>query len=204
MGAGLSHGLRLRNRQHLVLALLIGLPAAFILATGWVVHFRVLGRHFAPVIPVVLLLCISGAQSLWSRRSVWGKGLVVLLCALTAVSCLSVRVGARHEKDDYRAAAAVARRALEDGRVVWWNAAPEGARYYGVPLDAPTGNKDAAVLILNPTPEMLRHFPTPQVVIASKPDLYDGQKALAEYLGRHGFVAAEKLAAFVIWKRDKS
>ena len=204
MGAALLDELRLRRRQHLMLALLIGMPAVFILGTGWVAHFRVLGRHFAPVIPVLLLLCIGGAEVLWGRRSAWARGVVALFCALSVVSCLSLRFAPRHEKDDYRAAAALAKTALRDGRAVWWNAAPEGARYYGVPMASRPGSADAALLVLNPTREMLQSLPMPQVVVASKPDIYDGQLALAEYLREHGFLPGAGFAAFVIWERRRN
>jgi hypothetical protein len=120
------------------------------------------------------------------------------------VSCFSLRFAARHGKDDYRAAAAAARKALGEGRAVWWNAAPEGARYYEVPLSPQRGDGDSAVLVLNPTREMLQVLPAPQVVVASKPDLYDGQSALADYLAGHGFAATERFPAFVVWEKSKN
>ena len=54
---------------------------AFILGVGCVAHFRVLGRHFAPFVPVLLLLFASGLCVLWSRRSAWARGVVLLFAA---------------------------------------------------------------------------------------------------------------------------
>jgi hypothetical protein len=85
---------------------------------------------------------------------------------------------------------------------VWWNAAEEGARYYGVPLVGHPDNGSAALLVLNPTFETLQGLPAPQVVIASKPDVYDGQSALAGYLRDQHFVPTHKFTAFVIWERS--
>ena len=60
----------------------------------------------------------------------------------------------------------------------------------------------AALLVLNPVRGTLSHLPLPQVIIASKPDLYDGQSALAELLREHRFQQAAKYNAFVIWERS--
>jgi hypothetical protein len=204
IGAALLHEVRGRNRKHLAVALCCCVPAAFVLGVGRVAHFRVLGRHFTPFIPVLLFLFASGLCVLWSRRSAWARGAVLLFCLLSLVSCLSLRFSQRHEKDNYRAAAALARTALSDGQSVWWNAAVEGARYYGVPLTNRPGRASAAVLILNPTPETLSSMPAPQVIVASKPDVYDQQLCLTEYAQSQNLHPAGTLCAFVIWAKGEN
>ncbi len=201
LGAALWQLLKHRHRKHLVLALCCVVPSVFLLAVGWVTHFRVLGRHFTPFLPVLLFLFTLGGSALWSRRSAWTRGVVLLFCALNLVSCLSLRFLPRHEKDNYRAAAAVARTALRRGQTVWWNAAPEGARYYGVPIATRPGCQGEAVLLMSPTRETLVGLPMPQVIVASKPDIYDGQMALAEYARGRGFQPETNLTAFVTWRR---
>ena len=202
IGAALLHMVKTRSRLSLMVLLCCTLPAAFVLGVGCVAHFRVLGRHFTPLLPAVLLLFISGLAVLGQRRSLWARGLAVLFCVLSMASCLSVRFLPRHEKDNYRAAADRAQAALRSGQPVWWNAAEEGARYYGVPLVEHPDNGSAALLVLNPTFETLQSLPAPQVVIASKPDVYDGQSALAGYLRNQHFVPTHKFTAFVIWERS--
>jgi len=202
IGAAVLQEINRRNRRHLVLAFCCSLPPAFILAVGCVAHFRVLGRHFAPILPVLLLLSASGLAWLWSRRGAWARVVALAFCGLSLLSCLSLRFSPRHEKDNYRAAAGWARTALNKGKRVWWNASPVGAQYYHVPLTSNSDRGDAALLVLNPARGTLNHLPLPEVIIASKPDLFDGQSALAELLPEQGFQPAGKFNAFVIWERS--
>jgi hypothetical protein len=201
IGAALRQLLNPGHRRYLVVALCCCVPSGFLLAVGWVAHFRVLARHFTPLVPVMLLLFIQGCSVLWSRRSVWVRGVVLLFWALSLVSCLSLRFLPRHEKDDYRAAAAVAKAALRNGQLVWWSAAREGAQYYGVLMASHPSSGGEAIPLMNPTREALIHLPSPQVIIASKPDIYDGPMALAEYIRDQGFQPAMTFTAFVIWKK---
>ena len=204
LGAAVRHELRGRNRRHLIVALWCSVPAVFILGVGYVAHFRALGRHFAPFVPVLLLLFTSGLGVLWSRRSAWARGVALLFCGFSLMSSLSLRFSQRHARDNYRAAAASANTALRDGQSVWWNAAPEGARYYGLPLTTHPGSAGAALLVLNPTPETLKGWPVPQVIVASKPDVYDRQLSLEEYIRREAFHPASRFNAFVIWSKSAS
>jgi hypothetical protein len=202
MGAAVLQEIKGRNRKHLVLALCCGVPPAFILAVGCVAHFRVLGRHYAPIVPVLLLLSASGLAWLRSRHGAWARVVALAFCGLSLLSCLSLRFSPRHEKDNYRAAAAWARMALSKGQLVWWNAAGVGAQYYDVPLTTNPGRGGAALLVLNPARGTLNLLPLPQVIVASKPDVYDGQSALAELLREQRFQPAGKFNAFVIWERS--
>jgi hypothetical protein len=201
LGAAVLQEIEGRNRRNLVLALSCAVPLAFILAVGRVAHFRVVGRHCAPILAVLLLLCASGLAWLWSSRRPWARVVALVFCGLSLLSCLSLRFSPRHAKDDYRAAAAFARTALTNGQSVWWNAAEVGARYYHLPLTAGPDRKGAALLILNPARGTLTRLPLPQVIITSKPDLYDGQSALADLLRDQRFQPARKFSAFVIWER---
>jgi len=202
IGAAVLQEVNGRNRRHLVMAFCCSLPPAFILAVGYVAHFRVLGRHFAPILPVLLLLSASGLAWLWSRHGTWARIVALAFCGLSLLSCLSLRFSSRHEKDNYRAAAAWARTALNKGKRVWWNASPVGAQYYHVPLTSDSDRGDAALIVLNPERGTLNHLPLPEVIIASKPDLFDGQSALAELLRGQGFRPAGNFNAFVIWERS--
>jgi hypothetical protein len=63
------------------LALIVAAPALVILAAGFAMHFRVLGRHFAPLLPVVVLLLGMGVVAAWRNRA--GKILVIGFFALS-------------------------------------------------------------------------------------------------------------------------
>ncbi len=98
----------LPRRTLLGLALAIGAPALAILAAGFALHFRVLGRHFTPLLTVVWVILWLGLEARWSRRHWMSKALAGGFVILSVASCLSIRFAARHEKDDYRGAAGIA------------------------------------------------------------------------------------------------
>ena len=202
IGAALREGRRFRDPKYLIAALCCSVPPAVILGMGRLWHVRILGRHLAPLAAVVWFLFVCGLWVLWSRRSVWTRGVALVFCALSLVSCLSLRFSLRHEKDNYRAAAAAARAALGQGQIVWWNAAAQGARYYGLPLTEQPGSTGAALLVHPATREELEGWPAPGTVITSKPDLYDGQGVLAAYLRERRFKPIGAFPAFVIWERS--
>jgi hypothetical protein len=203
LGAATWHTLKTGNRRYLGIVLCCCLPLALILGAGWVVHFRVLGRHLAPFVPALVLLCTFGASALWSQGRVWARVPVVLFCVLSLASCLSLRFAARHEKDNYRAAATFAKAALRNGELVWWNAAGEGAVYYAVPVASGSGTVGEACLVVNPLRGSLGALPPPGLIVASKPDVYDNQTALAEYIRAGDYHEAGRLSAFVLWERNR-
>ncbi len=202
-GAALMTLLTVRNRRRLALILCCAVPPVFILAVGAVAHFRVLGRHLAPFVPIWLLLLTLGLAALWAGGKAAARAGVVAFCILSLLSCLSVRFAPRHEKDNYRAAAAVARAALDSGGPVWWNAAAEGASYYAVPTTTESAESGArALFLMNPSRAALDALPAPRVIVASKPDIYDGPGALASYLHDRGYAPATEFTAFVIWEKN--
>ncbi len=202
-GAAIQRLLRPNDRKwFLKVTLIVAIPALVLVVAGLAMHFRILGRHFIPLMPVVLFLLSSGMTALWSRRSRWTKVVVGGFCLLSLLSCLSLRFAVRHEKDNYRDAAAFARAALQSGRRVWWNAAGEGAAYYQVGTTTQTNETDKALWLVNPTKDSLSALLLPQVIIASKPDIFDNQGALAGYIERVGFRKIATLPAIAIWQRN--
>jgi hypothetical protein len=202
LGVGCHALWRESSRQtKIAFAVAIGLPAVILLGAGWLLHFRVLARHFTPALPVVLFVLAHGFEIARSKPS-WPFRIAACgFVALAIVSCCSLRFAARHKKDDYRTAAAIANAAYNRGHVVWWNAGREGALYYHVPIPAMLDPRDLAVLLINPGPDVLAILPPPQVVIVSRPDVYDGGGAVAQYLRRYGYVAAGGCRAFSVWQR---
>jgi len=141
-------------------------------------------------------------EALWSHGG-WPRRLMVCgFFLLSLFSCLSLRFAARHAKDNYRDAAAYARAALQSGQQVWWNADSQGAAYYEVPTADRPAEIGKAWLVRNPSRELLSVAPMPEVIISSKPDIFDNQRALAEYIVQAGFTKAATLSAFTIWQRS--
>jgi hypothetical protein len=182
-----------------LLALAIMLPAAMLLAVGFATHFRLLGRHFAPLMPIWFSLLALGLTTLWSKEGWTGRPVLEAYLLVSLCSCLSVRFAARHERDDYRDAAQSAS-ALLQTKVVWWNADPTCARYYKLPLETGASAKNKAILIVNPSAAELARLQKPDIVIASKPDIFDATGTLAEYLARNHYRATGRLPAFTLWQ----
>jgi hypothetical protein len=197
---------RTRQKVFVGATLVVCGATLFILATGYVTHFRALGRHCAPLLAIVLWGIAAGLRALWERRFILRRGLAVGFVVASLSSCVSLRLGLRHAKDGYREAAAVARGALAKGEVVWWNADTVAARFYGVPLREPAGAavSSGALVIQNCTREALERALVPQLIVSSKADLYDVTGALAGYVARGGFQTKGSLPAFTLWGKDRN
>jgi hypothetical protein len=181
----------------LVFALVMG----FILAVGVTVRFRVLGRHCAPLLPLVLFLQGIGLAS-WLKEEKWPwRYVVVLFLGMSLVSDASVRFSVRHAKDDYRDAAVLGREALARGESVWWSAEIQGAWVYHLPVAKQPTTTNAAVFLVNPGMMFLQTLPKPDCVLLSKPDLYDGQGAIQYYLAQNNYRVVQRLPAFTVWRK---
>jgi hypothetical protein len=183
------------SRVLLTIAMVSMAASIFLFLTGYQLHFRVLARHLAPVVVVWLLISAAGVEALWSRGRL-GRAIVIIFILLSSISCLELRFAPRHAKDDYRGAAAIAKRAAASGNTLWWNADANGAAYYGAV------GFDRIAFLMNPSAEYLRATPEPQVVIVSKPELYDNAGAVAAYLRDHQYRRVSTVPAFTIWEKS--
>lgn len=177
----------------------LGGAAGLLLAAGYVKHFRVLGRHFTPLLPVVLAVQAVGLSTLARRRT--GTILAAVFLVLSLTSAASIRFAPRHAKDDYRRAAAVANDARQNGKQVWWNADRAGAFFYGLPISTDATEHNAAWLLGSPIEGFAKTLPEPSLVITSKPDIYDGRGVLAAYLKEHGYQPITNFMAFTLWRK---
>ena len=129
------------SRQAVAALLGIVLPLGLVLLAGHAAHVRILGRHLTPLFPIVLFVLALGFKRMQEvkSRAHWLALAIVPLVFLT--SALQVRFAARHARDDYRGAAALALRTANAGGTVWWMADQSTGLYYGLPLgqtsDAP-------------------------------------------------------------------
>lgn len=186
-------GLRQKTeKRHVVFFLCaVASPLLLTLAAGVSGQMRLLGRHLTPLLPYLLALMAVGlttfleAPSLWKKIVGWAAVVVFLL------SALEIRFAPRHRRDDYRSAAAIVREARDAGEIVWWLADQDTGLYYGVPLNSP--------LIID-SPDLPRPARTPDLVILSKPDVYDWSGAVRAYLAQNNFTVDRVLPAFQIWR----
>ncbi|MGO8765719.1 MAG: hypothetical protein ACLQSR_11385 [Limisphaerales bacterium] len=191
---------KISRKRFVVLSAIVALPVLLLLAAGVALHFRVLGRHLAPLFAVVVLVSGSGMMNLWARGAV-GRAVVIGYCLLCLTSGLELRFASRHARDDYRDAAALARQTLAEGRRVWWNADANAGVYYHLPETTNAAAAGAALLVSSPSREFLTSSIAPQTVVSSRPDIYDSRGTLAEFLAENGYQKAATLPAFVIWTK---
>jgi hypothetical protein len=216
LGLGLLHGLLvLKNfigprRVAAVLAALF-IPAAIIVATGFLMHWRVVGRHLMPVVPFVsLLLSLSVAALIADgrRRSLLCAAIIVTTVVVSGVLMRSPR----HAKDDYRLAAEVTRHALVNGQTVWWAAASEGTGYYQVPINRPVEQKDGcprfasvnrggAIDVSQIGGQCLAQLPAPSIVVFSERGGFPSATAVKDWMRRQGFTSSREWPAFSLWQR---
>jgi hypothetical protein len=198
--AGVQQALRLVPKRVFGLTLLFfGVVAVFLSLVGIFTQFRILGRHFAPLLVFVICLLGVGLNKIWFSNRL-GKIWTICFVALSFASCLLLRFAPRHDKDDYRGAAAIARSALQDGKIIWWNADQRGAGYYGVATST-NDTLHSARVFMNPAPDELQKMRAPDMVIASKPDVYDANGAVSNFVREQQFQKVTNLNAFTIWQR---
>jgi hypothetical protein len=188
----------------LLLAAAVAVPWIFLSAVGMSRHFRLLGRHCAPLAAVWFIWMAGGLRALAGKPGWLGKAMGSVFLALCLCSSLMVRFDYRQSKDDYRRASEYALAALSEQRAVWWNASEYGAWYYHVPLSTSQPQAGNALLVENLPAQTLAGWPAPQLIVASKPDLYDPSGTLAAYIAGHGFHLLATFPAFNVWQTSES
>jgi hypothetical protein len=193
---------RLGGRKLLAVMLATGLPALILLGLASGLHFRILGRHCAALAPAGFFLLGLGLAQAW--RGGWpGRALAAGFLVFYLASAGSLRFAHRHEKDNYRAAAVIARQALADGKTVWWAACGDAAIYYHVPVVPPGSATPAiALLMMNPAPETVRTAAPPDMIILSRREVYDPLGLLAEFMELRHYRAMTNLVAFTVWQSE--
>jgi hypothetical protein len=195
---------RMSPRKVILLAIVIALPWGFLTVTGMVTHFRLLGRHSAPLAPIWLFLIANGVAVLAGKRGWVGRMIVGAFLSLSLFSTLSVRFAYRQSKDDYRKAAGLAVAALAERRSVWWSADDLAAAYYHLPMSDSAASPGNALRVFNPSDRTLEGLKQPQMIVVSRPDLYDTSGALARYIAGRGFRLTAAFPAFEIWTAPTS
>ena len=196
---GLKEFCRQSRRKTALLSIVIALPWIFLSLAGMATHFRLLGRHSAPL-AAVWFFWMAGGVAVLARKPGWmAKAAVTAFLGLSLCSSLIVRFDYGHSKDDYRRASELAAAALSERQAVWWNANKFGAWYYHLPLSESQPGPGKALLVNNLPDETLAGWPAPQLIVASKPDLYDNSGALGRYISGHGFRLVAAFPAFNIW-----
>ena len=193
------------------------LPVAIVVLSGFVMHWRVLGRHLMATLPLFNLVIALGLATLCApqrrRTWQWRSTMAAALLLTFAYSSLSLRIADRHKKDDYRTAATLAKQELAAGKRVWWAADVLGARYYGLPgefdymgeltnVHKPYACIDQVGVqpVSDASGTCLARLGAPDVVILSKPETFDKQGLIVAYLKNANYAVAQALPAFTVWR----
>jgi hypothetical protein len=188
-----------REKLSLWIALLIILPSACLLFAAWIGHARLWGRHFTPLFPFVLLGVAIGIDQLWQKKTAGAKIVVSVFLIALLVSSLELRFTPRHAKDNYRNAADHALRMIRQNRLVWWAADKPTGFYYHLPRPGEARAASLEVLFC-PTAADLTARSVPQMIVLSKPDIYDSAGAISQYARSNGYRLTHRLQAFEIWE----
>jgi hypothetical protein len=188
---------RIATRRGLALTLVVCGAAMLLLAIGLLKSFRILGRHFTPVAPVVFWLLAGGIFALWQDRGFLKRVIVVTFLIASGASCLSLRLAPRHAKDDYRGAAAIARAADQPSGAIYGVRMPDTLARDAIAKVEP----DSAIFIWNVPGETLSTLPVPDLVFVSKPDIFDHPGSVTRFVEQHHYTRLAPKQAFEIWKR---
>jgi len=193
------------GRWHL-LALFVAIPllaGASLTVTGLVMKKMLWARHWAPLFPfyvaamaLALKAHVSGGSG--SRRL--GLALASAWVVLLAVSAFSLRFSDKHRKDDYRAAAALAKEYLAHGHPVWWAASRNCALYYGLPAESAADSLAPQCYKVEPRNLTKTDRPLPPVIFLSRPSIYDPAGSIRSYAARNQMTSLEnRCRAFWIY-----
>jgi hypothetical protein len=177
------------------------LPLCFLMALVLLKGWQPAARHFTPASPVVVLAVALALAAAWGEKSKWLIGWTTAFTLLWLVSSLEVRFAPRHRRDDYRDAAQAGREALAGGKRVWWVAAKYAGEYYGLSQTSDPKDVSRALLVYRPDSQYLANLPNPDVVILTKPVLFDTTGAIIAYLQARHYRQTETLQAFSIWEK---
>lgn len=184
----------------------IGVPvlsALFIFLLAVFEGFPFWGRHLAGAFPFwVVALAVTMR---WSRQGLWRKlgrmgawVITVLLC----FSSLLIRFAPLHRHDDYRGAAAEARKMASSGRTVWWVADHSGGVYYDLDIAGHSPAKPGEVeFAMNRA-----HFPAslPDAIVISRPDNFDTFQTATQMAGSGAYTKTKSLQTFEVWEKNAS
>lgn len=197
-----------RYRQ-LVTVLLVacGISVLAVGAAGYMMHFRVVGRHFAFVLPALLLILAIGLVEA-RRRAAHAAG--PLLIALLALSTVLFRADQSHGKDQTGVVAQAARSTEARRGTVWWVGSfivPAYFKFCTVPLRSSLTIPAPCVIHADEDEDWRdagQHLAPPDIIIVERPEAADtdgffARKAAAAELTEH--VA---LRGYVMYRRPQA
>ncbi len=159
------------------------------------VGFPFWGRHLAACFPFFTVIVFWFLAQFAKNQLSLSKFLTILFCIALLASSLILRFSPAHRKDDYRSAAKLAQSYLEQGKIVWWAADETSALYYIPDAEAHIASHSLFLAYgTRATPIELRK--KPNLVLLSKPDIYDSYKLLSKFLTENFYKILVNFKAF--------
>ena len=80
------------EKTRIIIAFLLSalVPTVFILLLGWIMGFRVVGRHLTPLEPMIVFMLAWVLVQLWETQA-WRRRLVAVLVFFMVLSCVNFR-----------------------------------------------------------------------------------------------------------------
>lgn len=185
-----------------IIACSVLLGASTMAALGILKDFRIVGRHMTPLLPFLLLFLSFCLTELWQSKLKINKSIALIYLLLLAASSISARVDTRFQKDDYRSAAKLAQSYLGQGKTVWWAADEASLLYYLSEAERHIASK-SVFLAFGPRATPIEFRKQPDLVLLSKPDIYDPNRLLANFLNENAFTLLENYKAFEAYNQVK-
>lgn len=193
-------------KKELMSSFVFILGALSMVFVGATMNMRVLARHLMPLLPVYLFFlsyCFDKTiryyinSNATMRKST--KSVVLCLFILFSVtmlfSCLSFRFQEIHKKDDYKGVVTYLKNNAPQKYDVWWAADGAASEVYDV-----ASFFEKFVVITNSNLNECIQSKMPQVVVLSKPDIYDNKGILLLFLKDNNFKENHQFTSFVIYE----
>ncbi|MCX7590211.1 MAG: hypothetical protein N2255_01145 [Kiritimatiellae bacterium] len=159
------------------------------------------GRYLAALFPCAVMV-VGHVVAAGIEQVRWQRPALVIITTVLFLGSMNLRWNPRHRKDDYRSAAIVALNGLRSGRTVWWAAAALAGGYYGVPLGWPMSEQDPNCALLYSPLSVAEVRPAmPDLVILSKPSIFDSHGTVRAFVRQKNFCLAYRFNAFEIYAR---
>jgi hypothetical protein len=170
-----------------------------VLLAGYFHRVRVLPRYLTPALPLILCLGSYMAVLLW-RNATSGRVVIILLLSSAFVSSVETRFAARHGKEDYRRAVAIAKAAVGEGKQVYWAADKWTAMYYGlIGLEhRDAGSSQVGLYFAPNASERAAHA---DIIFVTRPDITDSSHYARDAIQNGTWEPIENIQSFEIWKK---
>lgn len=199
LSAGMTRCAKILSEKKILLLTLLPfiLTASFLLLSGYLGGFRILGRHLMPVFPFLVVLIAIGYSKLLSG-SLMQKTSGFLVLTLALFGCLTQRYAHKHQKDDYRGAVTFVNQFNKSNssknNTIWWVAANTIPSYN---FDKNANVEEARWFKQG----SLNTLPTPGLIAISKPDLYDPAGVIQKWINKNQFALVKTLPAFKFYQK---